>query len=245
MSPMLSVKQKAEFRGVADSAAKAYRSLVDGAGMRALAKGDCPFVDGTAADLAEIDIEDDPQYAGIVPKTVGAFLAGNLFDGFHTAALAAANTLYVLLKHPEALETVRRDRTRATAAVAESLRLESPVIHLNRIATSEIRYGDIIIPEGTHVLLMWGAANHDPEAFPNPDTFELERSQQGVTTFGGGAHLCPGRFAASLIARSLLEALLESGIEVRPVAGAERWVDNNAMAQLEHFPATLAGGQKT
>jgi cytochrome P450 len=217
----------------------AYRSLMQGAGERARAKGGCPFVEGVAKDLAALEFEDDLSYGGVVPKTVGAFLAGNLFDGFHTAALAVANTLHVMLRNPDALEAVRRAPEKAAAAVAESLRLESPVIHLNRIATGEVRCGDAIIPQGTQVVLMWGAANHDPQVFPDADRFDLGRSQQGATTFGGGAHICPGRFAASLIARAALEGLLQSGLDARPVAGAERWVDNNAMAQLERLPVTL------
>ncbi|QUD90249.1 cytochrome P450 [Phenylobacterium montanum] len=239
MSPMLSLKRSPESQFAANEAAKAYRVIVEEAGRRAQEKGGCPFVNCMAEDLAVIDIQDDPRYGGLVPKTIGAFLAGNLFDGFHTAALAAANSLHVLLQHPEALDEVRRDPTRAAAAVGEALRIESPVIHLNRIISEDLHYEDTIVPKGTRVLLMWGAANHDPEAFKDPHIFDLKRSQQGATTFGGGAHLCPGRFSALVIARSLLEAVLETGIEVRPVPGAERWLDNLAMSQLETFPVVL------
>jgi cytochrome P450 len=239
MTPMLYLRQTAESLAAADSAARAYRSLVEGGALRSLARGGCPFVDQVAKDLATIDIEDDLDYGGYVPKTAGAFLAGNLFDGFHTAALAAANTLYALLSHPAALEQVERSPEMAAAAVAESLRLESPVIHLNRIATEDIVEDDIVIPKGTRVIVMWGAANHDPAAFPDPEVFDIARPQQGATTFGGGAHICPGRFVAALISRCLVEALIETRTKLTIVPGKAQWIGNNAMSQLARLPATL------
>lgn len=239
MSPMLDLRPDRDARAAANVAAQAYRSLVEGAGQRALAKGDCPFVQGIASDLSGVDVEDDLDHVGYVPKTTGAFLAGNLFDGFHTAVLAAVNTVHVLLRHPAALEEVRRSPEKVAAAVAESLRLESPVIQLNRITTGDVRYQDVIIPKGVHVSMMWGAANHDPAAFPDPETFDLERSQQGATTFGGGAHICPGRFAALLMARSLLEALIDMDLDVASTDGADQWIEGSAMSQLAHLPVVL------
>ena len=72
-----------------------------GGGARASAEND-PLITDIAAQLAALNFADDPLRAGIVPKSVGDFLAGNLVDGFHTAALASANTIYVLARHPEA-----------------------------------------------------------------------------------------------------------------------------------------------
>jgi cytochrome P450 len=88
-------------------------------------------------------------------------------------------------------------------------------------------------------MMMWGAANRDPEAFPDPECFDLDRPQQGSTTFGGGAHICPGRFVAGLVARSLVEALIERRIEVRAAGDADDWIGNHAMCQLRHLPVIL------
>lgn len=240
MSPMLSLRHTVDGTRAASEAATAYRALVETAASRAEAQGGCPFVAGVARDLAAIEIPDDLGYGGVKPHTAAAFLAGNLFDGFHTAAVAAANTLYVLLRHPSALEAVRADPGKAGAAVAEALRLEPPVIHLNRIAVGDVACDGAVIPAGAPVVLMWGAANHDPDAFPEPSRFDLDRPQQGSTTFGGGAHICPGRFAASLIARTLVEALLAANLDARAAPDAARWADNSAMSQLERFPIVLS-----
>ena len=239
MTPMLFLRMDWEGIREADAAAKAYRALVEGSGQRALEAGRCPFVTAIAHDLAAIDIADDLDYGGYVPKTVGAFLAGNLFDGFHTAALAIANTVRTLLDHPEVMTQLRAEPEKVAAAVVECLRLEPPVIHLNRILSADLAYDGLIIPAGTRVLMMWAAANRDPEAFVNPDRFDLNRPQQGSTTFGGGAHICPGRFVASLAARSLIDAMITERIEVRAAGDIDDWIDNHAMCQLRRLPVTL------
>jgi len=239
MTPMLFLQTDWDSLCEADAAAKTYRGLVEGAGQRSLDAGGCPFVSNIARDLAEIDIADDLDYGGYVPKTVGAFLAGNLFDGFHTAALAITNTIRALIDHPEALVRLRGEPEKVAAAVSECLRLEPPVIHLNRVVNADFEYEGRIIPAGVRIMMMWGAANRDPDAFPDPERFDLDRSHQGSTTFGGGAHICPGRFVASLVARSLLEVLIERRLEIRASGGANDWIDNHAMCQLRHLPVRL------
>ncbi|WP_332773143.1 cytochrome P450 [Phenylobacterium sp.] len=236
MTPMLFLRQTPESVAEADAAAKVYRATVEQASDR---NGARPVMAKIAEELAAVDIPDDLDHVGYVPRTAGAFLAGNLFDGFHTAALAATNTIYALLGRPEVLAELRSSPDKVAAAVSECLRLEPPVIHLNRFAHDDIHYDGHLIPKGTHVMIMWGVAGRDPAAFPDPDTFDLSRSQQGSTSFGGGAHICPGRFAATLMAKSLVEAVLQSGLTIRRVEGPDDWIDNNAMCQLRRLPVVL------
>lgn len=158
--------------------------------------------------------------------------------------LAVANTLYVLLQHPEVLQEVRRSPEKGAAAVAESLRLEPPLIQLNRLTTAEIAYDDVVIPKGVLVSVMWGVGNHDPAAFPDPGKFDLDRPQQGATTFGGGAHICPGRFVALLAARSMVEALVASELEVTSASDENHWLPGSAMSQLAHLPVFLERATK-
>jgi len=239
MTPMLFLKPDIDGVYKADSAASVFRGLVEGASLRSLSAGGRPFVSDMAQDLALVDIADDLDQGGYVPRTVGAFLAGNLFDGFHTAALAAANTIRTLIDHPEVVSQLRKEPEKAAAAVSECLRLEPPVIHLSRIVSADLEYDGQTIPAGTRVMMMWGAGNRDPDAFPDPERFDLERAQQGSTTFGGGAHICPGRFAAGLIARSLVDVLIERRIEIRAAGDVDDWIGNHAMCQLRRLPVIL------
>jgi cytochrome P450 len=151
---------------VLDPAFAEYARLLNKAAERGLAEND-PLMMDLAAQLTALDFPDDPQRAGIVPKSVGDLLAGNLVDGFHTAVLASANTIYALVHHPEAMNAVRADPSLLPRAIAESLRLESPVIFLKRYVLEDFHYQGLTVPAASQIVMLWAAGNHDPNAFPN------------------------------------------------------------------------------
>ena len=58
----------------------------------------------------------------------------------------------------------------------EALRMVSPVIHMRRTATSEdTELNGQQIAKDEKLVLWYGAANRDPDIFPNPDTFDMHR----------------------------------------------------------------------
>ena len=58
------------------------------------------------------------------------------------------------------------------------------------------------------VITVLGAANRDPEVYPEPDRFDVEREDTHHQSFGGGAHLCLGAHLARLEAQEAVRALL-------------------------------------
>jgi cytochrome P450 len=240
MSPAFSARlDLAELR-LADQAFSAYRRLVEGAALRSLAAGGHPFVEDLAAELAGIDLADDPYGAGIVPANVGVMLAGVLAEGFHTTAVAATNAVWVLARQPGVLQDVSDDPSLLPAAIAEAWRLEPPALMFNSYAIDDIDYKGWLIPKGTGVLMMWGAGNHDPGAFPDPDRFDLSRGGRGLTTFGGGAQICPGRHVAGLLTRVLIEEIAAAGLVVEPIDDTDAWIDGHILSELRVFPVRLA-----
>lgn len=240
MTALFYLDPDAETIAHADAAMARYRRVVSAAARRSLAQGGHSFVTELAEGLARIDLPDDPGEAGIVPKDVGALLAGNLVDGFHTAALACVNTLYALLHHPDAYAQVRETPALIPAAVMEALRCEPPVILLKRQALRDVVHDGVRIPAGTAVVMMWGAGNHDPSVYPDPLAFRLDRAHSGVTTFGTGVHICPGRNMAAMLARVLLRTLEEEGIGFAPCdPGEGAWIEGHMMNQLRTLPVRV------
>ena len=78
------------------------------------------------------------------------------------------------------------------------------------------------IPAGARVMLMIGAANRDPERWPEPDRFDLDRDTTGHLGFGFGIHFCLGSHLARLESRIGLEAIVTRLANLRLAGAVER-----------------------
>lgn len=220
-----------------DAAAKGYRRLLDQVARRGLANGH-PLITALSADLDAVralGLPEDPNRTGIVPIDAGAALAGNLVDGYHTAAVGIANCLYVLSRHPDIMPQISQDRSLVLPAIFEALRLAPPVIALKRWAIEEFVLDGLRVPAGTSIMMMWGIGGYDPDQFSDPETFVLDRSRQGSTTFGGGHHLCPGRYLAPMLAKVLLDEMFDRNLFPSPDDTRAEWIKGSVMCQLNAF----------
>ena len=81
--------------------------------------------------------------------------------------------------------------------------------------------GGVAIPAGSPLLLLLGAANHDPNAFEHPELFDLHRTDaNGHLSFGWGKHYCLGAPLAKLEVAVVLEMLAGRLPKARPEADA-------------------------
>ncbi len=119
-----------------------------------------------------------------------------------------ANTVIELAKYPDERRKLVRDPKRWPRALEEILRFVSPVQGLARSTTRDVQIGGETIPAGDQVLLLYGAANHDPALFERPDELDLDRDVKSHWSFGHGIHFCLGNAVARLETRIALQALL-------------------------------------
>jgi cytochrome P450 family 142 subfamily A polypeptide 1 len=103
---------------------------------------------------------------------------------------------------------IERPGLLATTAVEEFIRWVSPILNMRRTATCDHSRHGQQIRAGEQVLLLYGAANRDPRAFPDPDTLDVTRPHNRHLAFGAGTHLCLGAHLARLEIRVLFEELL-------------------------------------
>ena len=128
------------------------------------------------------------------------FLGG----GQETTGKAITSGVRVLATQPQLQSELRARPGRIPAFIEELLRVESPVKGIFRIATRDTQIGEVAVPEGSFVQLMWGSGNRDEAAFDEPDVFDPNRFGDGrrpehhILTFGHGIHLCPGAPLARL-----------------------------------------------
>ncbi|WP_158972195.1 cytochrome P450 [Chachezhania sediminis] len=228
-----------------DTAFRGYRDNLNRAADRLLAEGDAEMT-ALWDKVQALDFPDDPHRTGVLPKTLGDFLAGNLVDGVHTAALAAANTFYVLSTCDAARTAFRDDPAQLPKIIAEALRMEPPVMFLKRYVLEDFDHAGTTFAAGQQVIMMWAAGNNDPAVFADPRAFDLSRRAGAMTTFGNGAHICPGRYLGLMLARVLIETFRDAGIEIAvPEGKAADWYPAHMMNQIRAMPVILrrAGGQ--
>ena len=111
---------------------------------------------------------------------------------------------------------LREDQRRIVNASEEFFRVISPVTHLARVATTEIRMPGKHVHPGDLVSLCFASANYDANVFDCPEETRLDRKPNPHVAFGFGPHLCLGAAHARLVVRTLLKGLCERvrGIEI-------------------------------
>jgi cytochrome P450 len=127
--------------------------------------------------------------------------------GNETTEKLIANTVHQLARHPEQRARVLANPGRIPAAVEESLRFRSPTQYMVRTNTRPLEVYGRTIPEGEKVMLLIGAANHDPRRFDAPERFDIDRTMERHLAFGFGVHFCLGARLARLEARVALEEI--------------------------------------
>ncbi|MEV0236371.1 cytochrome P450 [Nonomuraea sp. NPDC050786] len=122
-----------------------------------------------------------------------------LFAGHETTVNLIAHSVLTLLRHPEALEELRRRPDLIVPAVEELLRFESSVQFWHtRSAVEDIEIAGTTIPAGAPIFLVYGSGNRDPERFTDPDRLDLERPDNEHLGFSQGIHFCFGAPLARL-----------------------------------------------
>jgi cytochrome P450 len=129
--------------------------------------------------------------------------------GHETTVNLIGNSVVALWRHPEQLAALRASPERMPQAVEEFLRYDGSVERaLSRWVAEDLDYGGHALKRGDPVILILGAANHDPEVFSDPETLAIERSPNPHLGFGKGPHYCLGAPLARLETEIALNSLL-------------------------------------
>jgi cytochrome P450 len=132
-----------------------------------------------------------------------------LFGGIETTESTILNVIWTLLSHPDALAAIRLDRSLLPAAIEEAMRWEPAVQSCTRHIEQPVTLCGVELWAGATVQCMLGAANRDPEHFPDPDRYDITRANAGDhISFGSGKHFCLGAALARAEVQVTAERLL-------------------------------------
>lgn len=193
--------------------------------------------DDILSDLvaAEDDLTDD-DIAGL-----GAVV---LFAGHETTVVRIDFGTLLLLTNPRQREALLADPTRVPGAVEEILRSgtgNSGAGGLPRYARTDIEIGGVTIRAGEAVLLSINAANHDEQAFRDPDMFDIARGRTAPhLAFGHGARYCIGAALARIELTAVFERLFQRlpTLELAVPVERMRRRTNLLTGGLEELPVT-------
>jgi cytochrome P450 len=178
-----------------------------------------PREDDFVTDLVMAADEDEPA---LTDTEILSMMCQFIIAGHETTRHLIGSTIHLLLKHPRQLDAVRANPELAQNAIEETLRHSGPAKGMFRVAKEDVEIGGVRIPAGDRIQIMFGSANRDPEAWENPDAYDLSRGDLNRhVAFGKGTHFCIGAPLARLQANIAVPELLRRLPGLRFADGAE------------------------
>ncbi len=142
-------------------------------------------------------------------EKIYGFLRLLLPAGAETTFRVMGNALSALLTHPDDLDRVVADPDGLLPeAIEETLRWETSVTMVSRVAAVDTEVHGCPIPAGAPVNVLTGSADRDADRFEDADEWKLGRPVQHHLAFGTGPHQCLGMHLARLELRAGLAAIL-------------------------------------
>jgi pimeloyl-[acyl-carrier protein] synthase len=193
--------------------------------------------DGLIQALMSAEIEG----SRLTEEEVIANVIVTMVGGQETTTNLIGNGLLSLLRHPGQLHKLRDDSSLIPSAVEELLRYESPSQHTARLARDDVQMGGRLIRQRQAVIAVMGAANRDPQRFPDPDRLDITRKDNRHVAFGWAAHFCFGaplaRIEGQIAFETILRRLPRLALDPRPLV----WRQNLGLRGLAALPVTFAG----
>jgi cytochrome P450 len=131
--------------------------------------------------------------------------------GHETTIDLICNGVLALIRNPDQWDLLRSAPDELAASTTEEcLRYDPSLKLLQRVAARDVELGNRLVKAGDQVLWIIASANRDPEAFPDPDSFDVSRTPNPHVAFGGGIHHCIGAALARMEGREAFKSLAQT-----------------------------------
>jgi len=164
-----------------------------------------------------------------------------LVAGHETTVNLIAGGVLALLEHPDQLERLQADPAIARTGVEELLRHVSPVQLTGRAMTEDLEMGEVTFEAGDFVMLLLASANHDPDAFADPERLDLGRSPNNHLGFGFGVHHCLGAPLARMEGQVALTTLVRRAPRLALATAVPTYETKVVLRGLEALPVRMGG----
>jgi cytochrome P450 len=165
--------------------------------------------DDLISALLEAEVErEDGKLDRLTEEELRAFVTLLNFAGNETTAKMLTTAVYWLWRYPDQRKLLVERPSMIENAVEELLRFDTPSQYQGRWTTRDVEIHGRVIPAGSRVLLITGAANRDEREFDDPDRLCVDRDLKLHLSFGYGHHFCLGKSLARIELRIALEGIL-------------------------------------
>ncbi len=167
-------------------------------------------------------------------------LALLIVGGNDTTRNSMSGGLLALSENPAELAKLKADPGLVASLVAETIRYQTPVIHMRRTATRDAELCGQRIRQGDKVVMWYVSGNRDESVIESPDAFIVDRKKpRQHLSYGAGIHRCVGDRLADLQLRILWEEILARDLEIE-VVGPPKRLYSNFIRGIRELPVRIA-----
>jgi cytochrome P450 len=162
-----------------------------------------------------------------------------IVGGNDTTRNSMSGGLLALSENPGELAKLKASPALVPSLVAETIRYQTPVIHMRRTATRDTELAGRHIRKGDKVVMWYVSGNRDEAAIDNPDAFIVDRAKpRQHLSYGAGIHRCVGDRLGDLQLRILWEEILARDLDIQ-VMGPPRRLYSNFIRGIRELPVRI------
>jgi cytochrome P450 len=175
-----------------------------------------------------------PATANMEPMELLGNLILLIVGGNDTTRNSMSASVYALNKFPEQYDKLRADPSLVTNMISETIRWQTPLGHMRRIATEDTEVGGKQIKKGDMVVMWYISGNRDEDVIKNANDYIIDRPRaRHHVSFGFGIHRCMGNRLAEMQLRILWEEILQRFSKVELLGEPERVHSNFVMGYTD------------
>ena len=141
-----------------------------------------------------------------------------IVGGNDTTRNTISGSVFALNKNPDQYAKLRANPDLILPMISETIRWQTPLAHMSRVATRDVELGGKTIRKGERVVMWYISGNRDETMIDNPNDFIIDRERpRQHMSFGFGIHRCVGNRVAEMQLTIIWEEILKRFPEIKVV----------------------------
>ena len=133
-----------------------------------------------------------------------------IIGGNDTTRNTISGSIYALNRYPDQNAKLRANPALVPSMVSETIRWQTPLAHMARVASQDFEFKGKHIKAGDRVVMWYVSGNRDEEVIDDPYAYIIDRPRpRSHLSFGFGIHRCVGNRLAELQLTIIWEEILK------------------------------------